>query len=225
MTGPRMLALAVARSGDRKTGPVAATYAGVESSCGPCPLKGICYARRGLVGMHVRPLDARAAELGADARDVARDEARAIDALPGGPRARPLRLHVSGDCRTATAARIVSAAADRYRQRTGRQVWTYTHAWRTVPREAWGAVSVLASCETAADAAAATARGYAVALVVDDLAAAAGKAIGASGLRGTPCAYDRGGPTCDQCRLCWDDAGLRQRGRAILFARKGGGRA
>jgi hypothetical protein len=150
---------------------------------------------------------------------LARAEARAIDALTGD---RPLRLHVVGDCRTRTAARIVAQAAERYRRRAGRPVWTYTHAWRAVPRADWGCVSVLASCETPAQAAEAMEAGYAVALLVADFPSEA--AFAHAGLRVIPCPEQTRGTTCRDCRLCWDDRRLHAAGLVIGFRAHGQGR-
>jgi hypothetical protein len=103
------------------------------------------------------------------ALQIAQAEAEAIDALTGD---RLLRLHVVGDCRTNASARVLGAAAKRYRSRgnhprVGRKVWTYSHAWRDVERSSWtDSVSVLASVETVQDAKEAMARGYAAAIVV-----------------------------------------------------------
>lgn len=147
--------------------------------------------------MHVRRLE------DGTALQVARDEARAIRAaIPRVKPGTPLRLHTAGDCRTAAAARTVAAAA---REWPG-PVWTYTHAWRTVPRDAWGeSVSVLGSSERLADALDAMARGYTPALVVGHHAS--GRAFSDGGVRWIPCpAQTRPDVTCRDCRLCWNDA-------------------
>lgn len=86
-------------------------------------------------------------------------------------------------------------------------VWTYTHAHREVPREAWGRVSVLASCEKPQDAADAMDRGYAAALVTpphpED-----GRAYELGGVKVIPCPNQTRGVQCSECRLCFDDARL-----------------
>src|SRR5262249_41254139 len=140
---------------------------------------------------------------------VAKAEARAIDALTGD---RLLRLHVVGDAKTEAAARELGAAARRYSARgnaprRGKKVWTYTHAWRTVAREAWGdSVSVLASVETVREAREAMAAGYAAAVVV-----AAFEQESAYHIDGTtvlPCPNQTRGVTCRDCGLCRDDERL-----------------
>jgi hypothetical protein len=152
----------------------------------------------------------------ATALDCARAEAAEIDALPDN--GRDLRLHVVGDCPTNGAARIVAAAAARYRARGGGDVWTYTHAWRKVHRASWGdAVSVLASCENLDDAREAAARGYAVAMVVPEHAGERAEVV--DGFRVIPCPeQSRGDRTCVDCRLCFDDAGLRDRETPAIIA-------
>jgi hypothetical protein len=134
----------------------------------------------------------------ATALDCARAEAAEIDALPDG--GRDLRLHVVGDCPTNGAA------------------WTYTHAWRKVHRASWGdAVSVLASCENLDDAREAAARGYAVAMVVPEHAGERAEVV--DGFRVIPCPeQSRGDRTCVDCRLCFDDAGLRDRETPAIIA-------
>jgi hypothetical protein len=209
-------AILVFDSHNAKLGPVAATYASIEASCpASCSLKGNgCYAHGGNVALHVRRLDAsKASPLMA-----ARDEADAIDASPR-PRGKALRLHVAGDCSTIVAANTVAAASGRWLERGGGPVWTYTHAWRSVPRTmAWERVSALASIETAADAKVARRAGYAPALVVAEHPAD-GRAWKANGITWIPCpAQTRDNITCADCRLCWDDAKLKARNAGITFA-------
>jgi hypothetical protein len=210
-------ALAVESSDNRKLGCCSATYVSQES-CPSCPLRGAgCYAEHDLIQFVTWRLG-RAGAL-SPAR-LALAEARAIDRLTGD---RPLRLHVVGDCRTPRAAGIVAAAAARYQARGGRPVWTYTHAWRTVPRAAWGEVSVLASCESAQQAAEAMAQGYAAALLVDEYPSEA--AYNHGGVRVLPCPYQTRGVQCRDCRLCFGDTRLLKAGLVIGFAVHGSGAA
>jgi hypothetical protein len=148
-----------------------------------------------------------------DPARIARLEARAIDALRG---RKPLRLHVVGDCRTRKAARIVSAAARRYRARSGKAVWTYTHAWRKVPRADWGNVSVLASCETTAEAKDAMQRGYAAAIVVPEFKEE--RAYLEGDVKVLPCPNQTRGAQCSACRLCMGAERLREAALVIAFA-------
>jgi hypothetical protein len=206
----RGAATMVLNSDNRKIGCAAATYVSIEVSCPKdCALRGNgCYAQYGHVAKHVRRLDRE----GASSLAAARDEAALIRAFE--TQGRPLRLHVSGDCRTAAAARIVGSAAQDWRRRRGGAVWTYTHV---VPRAAWGpAVSVLASMEHAEDAKLARERGYAPALVVESHAARGKRRAG--GVTWIPCAEETRGLSCTECRLCFDADGLRAKGLGIAFA-------
>jgi hypothetical protein len=203
---------------NKKTGAVAVTYASIRATCPRCPLQDNgCYAQGGHVRLHGRRLDAA----NATPERAARDEADAIDGVRY-PFGRPLRLHVSGDCRTAKAARLVSGAAGRWLDRGGGPVWTYTHASRVVPREAWGRVSVLASMESLADGARALAAGYAPACVVPDFAD--GRAFEAHGVQWVPCPEQTRGLQCVDCRLCWTADDLAARRAGIAFAAHGQGR-
>jgi hypothetical protein len=230
------LATAVLKSGNKKIGRAAATYAAQQSCPSSCVFKdgGGCYAENGQVfSGTTKYLNEAAAATGATALDVALEEAAAIDALE--PDGRPMRLHTVGDCSTDETARIVSAASARYVRRGGGPVWTYTHAWRTVNRESWGKVSVLASCETTEDVFDARQRGYATALVVDEFPTRKRYDAGAYTREGQlvrafeqkgeplgqdvlPCPAQTSGATCTSCRLCFDDSKLRQRGYSIGFA-------
>lgn len=217
------LAIATPRSQNVKLGDAATTYAAQTSCPTSCAFfnGGGCYAETGRVGMVTARLNRAAAAQPSGPYAVAQAEAEAIDAL-NVVEGRPLRLHTVGDCATDEAARIVSAAAGRYRARGGGPVWTYTHAWRDVSRESWGSVSVLASCETAADVEAAKERGYATSIVVDrfesrkrhTLGPAAGAAAGADIL---PCVEQSSGATCSSCRLCFDDEERRRTDYSIAF--------
>ena len=208
-----IIARAIPRSKNGKIGDVAATYV-TQSSCpSTCPLMGAgCYAEGGRAGITTRRLNDAAED--ASALDCAIAEAAEIDRLPDN--GRDLRLHVVGDCRTNAAAKRVSAAAERYMGRSpGAAVWTYTHAWRNVNRASWGRVSVLASVENRADAALAAARGYAVAMVVAEHETDRAEVV--DGARSVPCVEQTRGRTCVECRLCFDDAGLRDRATPAII--------
>lgn len=225
MTGPVRF---VPLSGNAKLGGMAATYAPITRTCpASCELRKdrTCYAMTGRVGMVARPLDDAA--VGMRAESVARAEARAIDAAFGGGsipfhrgRRRMLRLHVSGDARTAECARILARAADRWVARGGGTVYTYTHAWRDVPREAWGTVSVFASLDDPSDAPEALARGYAPATVVEAHTEARGRRA-ADGTVWVPCPNQTRGTTCADCGLCMRSGLLRAGGRGVTFAAHG----
>lgn len=213
-----MVAKAVETSSNRKVGAVSVTMAAQQSCPAACPLrKAGCYAESGPQGIHTARMN-RAGE-GSSPEDVARAEAAAILGLSG---TKPLRLHVVGDCATEAAARIVSDASATYAARHGQPVWTYTHAWRTVPRDAWGGVSVLASCETREDVAKAAARGYAAAIVTP--AHGQRKAWRAEGSTFVPCPAASGAAAdCASCMLCARDTANLAARRVIVFEVHGSG--
>jgi hypothetical protein len=202
---------------------VDATYTSIRATCpASCSLRDAgCYAQGGNVALHVRRLDQAAT--GLTPIQAARYEAGAIDAAWGGgrvPEGQLLRLHVAGDARTTGAARVLGAAVARWLKRGGRAAWSYTHAWRAVPRSAWGPVSVLASMESTKDAAAAMGRGYAPAVVVPAFPTGA-RAWQQDGVRWIPCPAQAGDRTCDECRLCVHGDQLRARGAGIAFEAHG----
>lgn len=210
-----VLAKAVTRSYNKKIGIVSTTLAAQASCPNSCVFKdgGGCYAERGPLGtFQVAPMNRAAAE--ATALEVSEAEAEAIDKMDTVVD-RPMRLHTVGDCSSDEAARLVSGASQRYMERGGGPVWTYTHAWRTVARESWGDVSVLASCETEEDVLEARERGYATALVVDKFP---GRSLYEEGAVSVlPCPSQTSHVTCAECRLCFNDAGLRERDYSIGF--------
>ena len=216
----------------------AATYTSIDATCpSSCRFKAAgCYVRAGFTG--------RAAELldevgrGMDPERVADAEVKLLDAAFGaeggrGPRipqdgargGRDLRLHVGGDVPSTAGAQRLACAARRWMQRGGGRVWTYTHRWREIERATFGAISVLASVETPAEARAADLRGYVPALVVESFPSRRAFHVEGLRLKVIPCPAETGGAdggvTCVSCRLCLDDGALRRRGAAIGFALHG----
>lgn len=103
------------------------------------------------------------------ALQVMRDEVALIDERAN-PEGRALRLHEGGDVSCVEGAKLLAGAAQRWRERgepRGSAVWTYTHKWRSIPREAWGPIHVFASIETPIDGPKAVALGYQPALVLE----------------------------------------------------------
>ena len=168
-------AKAVEKSGNEKTGRVAATYAPFETCPHTCAFhpdkKGGCYASGGnfnfpsVTGNIEKAVD----RMRPDLSEIARQEANEIDNIfQRDAHGIPLRIHVKGDAKTPQYASLLGEASARYRARNGGPVWAYTHAWRDVPRSAWGpAVSVLASLESDAQVHEARAQGYAPAVVIE----------------------------------------------------------
>ncbi len=185
---------------------VAVTYASIEGTCpASCIFLGRgCYAEAGPENFQKPALDP-----GVTPFDVIAEEVRLIDAYDPSPDKRDLRLHDGGDAPTEECAQLLAGAARRWRERGGGSVWTYTHAWRTVPRAAWGPVSVLASVEDPADIEAARAQGYASAIVVERFER--------SDKRIVPCVEQTQGKTCVECRLCFDDRKLLEKNIVIAF--------
>jgi hypothetical protein len=176
-----------------------------------------------VTGKHLRDMDRAAEAFAFTDREVAEHEAVLIDdAFPrgvpqdGARGGRDLRLHVGGDCKDAEAARILAAAAVRWRTRGGGKVWTFTHSWRSVPAEAWGPIASLASCENTSDVHKAMARGYAAALVVAEFPNGDRAFDVGDGVKAIPCPAETRGTTCVQCRLCLDQP-LRELKRAVAF--------
>lgn len=193
---------------------VAATYVSQASCSKQCPfLENGCYGENGNMGIHTRRLNqskatkVQLAKLESDmimgaAHTVAQDT--------------PIRLHVVGDSDTITGTSMISMAALWWPG----PVWTYTHSWRTVARRWWRKVSVLASCETLADARKAMKSGYAVALVVDRHTSDRAY-VTEDGIKLVPCPNQTRGVTCKQCKLCWKDKWLRAMRTVITFAAHG----
>ena len=200
-----------------KLGPVSATYVAQLSCPASCPLLGSgCYAENGFTSMAITKRLIRGVLDGTTPAEIAQREASAIDALSG---ERALRLHVVGDSTTIEGTRALAAAARRYSSRHDRPVWTYTHAWRSLPRSAWGSVSVLASCENERDLIAAKRRGYATALVVPGHRAR--KLYQERRTKLLPCPEQTSGVSCAACGLCMRDDYLRDAGITIAFAAHG----
>ncbi len=209
-------AIAVRKSKNRKTGPVAATYAPQGTCPASCIFKGAgCYAEKGRTGMHTRRLNNGTD--GVDPATLAQAEADAIDAMKPFP-GLPLRLHVVGDCPTNEAARTVAGAATRYAEKGGGKAWTYTHAWETVDADAWEGVSVLASVHGPLDGVAALRRGYAPAMVVETHESPK-RWTDSQGTRWIPCPEQTRGVQCVKCRLCFDADYLRDTRTGIAFAK------
>lgn len=200
--------IATEKSANKKTGVVSTTYAPISSCPTTCPfLNAGCYAQHGPSALHLGRIN-QASE-GMTQIEIAQAEAAAIRALSG---KQPLRLHVVGDCSSNEAARIVSEACEEYAAAHGRPVWTYTHAWRTVDAQSWGKVSVLASCETAADVIEAFDRGYAPSVTGEDLE------IDSFSFKTVVCpAQTKDGVKCTNCRLCWSSESLRAGRKVIVF--------
>lgn len=197
---------------NRKIGDIAATYLPIKQTCpNSCVLKDTgCYAQTGYVGMYVAKLQRKFE--GVSAYDLVRKEAREIASFGPNANGKPLRLHVSGDARTSKSAILLREAAKKW----DGKVFTYTHAWRVIPRKSWGKISVLASVESTGEAKEALKKGYAPAITVAFHPGA--KAYEKDGVKIIPCPQQTRDITCDKCRLCMNDAMLRAQNAVISFA-------
>ena len=208
-------------SGSRK---VDATYVSIKSSCPKdCPLMDEgCYAQIAYVGITVHRLDDEAKNL--SALKTARQEAHAIDIAYGGgpiPYNRDLRLHVSGDSRTIQGTRIINSAIKRWQTRGGNDCWSYTHAWKHVPRNIWSNVSILASVSSTKEVSAAHKQGYAPAIVVDSHPSDKTYTLKGSDVKWIPCPNQTKDVACSDCRLCFNADRLFNEGYGIAFAAHG----
>lgn len=212
--------IAVDKSQNSKTGPVSCTYAPIHSCPSTCPfLNNGCYAQHGHSGIHLARMNKVAEQTGKTRPiDIAREEAKAIRQMKG---LGPLRLHIVGDCRTSRAAKIVSSAAEEYMKEHNQKAWTYTHAWKEVPRESWGNVSVLASCETIEEAKQAMDRGYAASMV---RAVSFRMPYSFNGLEMTPCLELTKGIKCNKCQVCLHDDVLLAQKKVVCFFPHGSGK-
>lgn len=205
--------IAVEKSQNSKTGVVSATYAPTITCSSKCPfLNNGCYAQTSHTGMHAIKMEKNAKAQGLTAPlKLAQEEYKAISKLKG---KHPLRLHVVGDCKTPRAAKVLSKAAAEYTAKGKQPVWTYTHSWREIPRDKWGDISVLASCETLDECKQAMARGYAASVV--RLKPFTGT-MDWDGLKMTACKELDKGIKCADCKLCFDDKSLLKKNRVVCF--------
>jgi hypothetical protein len=212
----RAPAIAVTLSSNSKIGLMAATYASQVTCPKTCPLRGRgCYTERGAVNIHLMRLNKAATNVHANALTVARAEVLAIQNMAIIPNL-PLRGHVVGDCPTAKCAEIVGDAYRSYMQRGGGRAYSYTHAYLTVPRKAWGPdISILASCESLDQVKAARRMGYhaAVLLVKEKLV----KATTIQGIKILPCSHALRGTFCSECKLCLREDFLAKSGAVVAF--------
>lgn len=200
-----------------RNGSAHATYAGSVSCPPDCPLFKVCYAKQYPTVFVARRVDAEA--VGHTPVEIAREEANGIDMLPGNVF---LRLHVYGDSTTEEGTRLIADACGRYLDRGGEAAFTFTHA-HNVPREAWGRVNVLRSCERPSQVRRAWADGYAAAIVVPENAETKAafvrkKKFTYRGLTVVPCPQQTGAaPDCQRCGLCWSEAFAPERETAMAL--------
>jgi hypothetical protein len=214
----------VEKSENSKLGKMDAVYTSIKSTCpDTCELKDKgCYAALSFVGIVSRRLDKEARKL--SPLQVARAEARAIiESYRGGkvPEGTVLRLHVSGDSRTLAGTRIIDKAVGKWLARGGRVGYSYTHAWRHVPRKTWRNTSVLASVDSIDQVEAARSQGYAPAMVVPTHISDKAYVLAGSDTKWIPCPNQTRGITCNKCGLCFNADRLHDSNMGIAFAAHG----
>lgn len=211
----------VSGSKNAKIGDVAATYAPIKQTCpSSCKLRDNgCYAQLSMAGIHNAKIEKEASNEKATAYELAVLEAKLIANHKPKPK-QGLRIHVSGDSRTVRDTKQLARAAQVWISKGGSRPWSYTHAWKKVPRKAWGNVSCLASVENLTDAKTALETGYAAALVVSEHPAD-GRSERKEGMLVIPCPAQTRNVSCEQCKLCWRDDFLLKSQAVISFAAHG----
>lgn len=195
------------------------TYAPIEQTCpNSCSMKkdNLCYAAIGFVGIHNQRAIKKAKKL--SKVEIAKFEAKEI--LKNiNTQSKLLRLHVSGDSETKTGTKILSKASEKWIDNTNGRVWTYTHAWKNVPRSYWGKVSVLASVDSLDDIPKARKMGYAPAIIVDKFES--DKAFKIGNTKYIPCPSQTRDVSCSDCNLCMNADRLFKDNFGIAFAAHG----
>ncbi len=209
--------LVVMGTRNSKLGGGATTYRTQGSCPTTCPLMGKgCYARGRIFGIPER----YGAE---DDGEYATVRALADKRGKGLPMGGLFRANVSGDLLddqgsldTAYADALSHVATER----PDADVFTYTHAWRTLTPDVAPGVTVNASCESAAAIEDAVSAGWPTTVVdpggADTLI---GQTIG--GRKVVQCPQQTKGLTCEQCRLC----ARPNRKSTVAFVVHGGGKA
>lgn len=210
--------IAVQRSGDTKLSTdrtVSATWVSQGSCHDSCVFKGKgCYAETGRARMHTMRLNS-IDDNQYTPEELAELEAQAILALK--PRY-DLRPHIVGDCKTVKSAKIVADACMIYKKKSGKRVWTYTHA-PDIPREVWQDISILRSVESESQLQFEHDRGYACAMVITNPHKDHKPVKLQNGFTGIPCPHQTGKtPSCKDCGLCMSDKHLHKNKLVILFA-------
>lgn len=229
------LAIVTELSSNLKTGPMSATYTGYQTCPDSCALKPTieqdgsferdkCYASCDLVGMHMHRLTY--ASVAADLVQIQEQECAGIDKLSG---ENILRLKVGGDTPDARYANGLAIACKGFTAKHNQPAYGYTHNWENIPRDAFGDISILASCDELSDIATAKSMGYATATIVSEFPRGA-KVFQLAGENILPCPeqvasaqIEAGMRTkeqkiqCTDCLLCTKDKLLRERNLTIGF--------
>ena len=207
--------------GNTKLGPtVATTTLPIRSTCPTTCMhhpdnEATCYAYQGPMMWHQRRLEKE----GLSEWEIVNLEYAQVNTIPNG---RLTRLHVAGEWVNAMHIKSVAKAV----KKRALKAWSYTHKWRSFKAATFKGISILASCETAAETARAWVRGYAAALVVvkfdSDRAYELCYSDGSgSGMVGIPCPYQTKKIPCEDCKLCLKGEWLHSQRKVILFEAHG----
>lgn len=202
--------IVIEKSKNKKIGLAGATYAPIHSCPNSCPfIDEGCYAKLGYCGIQLNRINKAATAQGVTRPvDIAQAEAQEIQKLSG---LYPLRLHVVGDCRTVPAVKVLAGACREFSSKRGQPVWTYTHSWKIIPREAWGDISVLASCESVDQVKEAYQRGYASMIVTEPFS----KSYEEEGFWFIACKESVKQIPCSVCKLCLNDKKLYRQKKVV----------
>jgi len=216
----------VADTGNSKLGPgMAATYSAFSTCPETCSIREQCYGRFGFLAVNRTFGAMHQAGERRTPEEIAIQEADEIRKLPAD---RPLRIHVVGDCKTKESAEILAEATEDYLKRAesklGKRfarlniaIFGYTHAWRDIPRESWGEISILASCESPSACLEAMERGYPAAVILphDESPRESVRFYKTLGIKLRPCLHDLRGIPCRACGACMDADRLLEHGLVI----------
>lgn len=206
------------------------TTISIDKTCPPCPFKNNgCLTQEGYTRVTMNTLDEAAQ--GWTPRQILALEAAAIDSLwpKGVPQdgrlgGRDLRLHIGGDAPETVNARWLAWAAQRWLDRGGGSVWTYTHSWPWIRRVAWGPIAALASIEHPAEVDHARGAGYVPAITLQRFPSERAFRLPGSDTTWIPCPAETRGTTCVECRLCLDrEVYMHRENKGIAFAAHGQG--
>lgn len=198
------------------------TYVSIEKTCpDSCPMKAdkSCYASIGFVGIHEK----RATEASKDlsAFELAKEEAKKI-VENSDTKSKYLRLHVSGDSSTKGGTKLLAKSVDHWISKTNGKVWTYTHAWKKIPKSYWGNISILASVDSVEEANEAYKNNYVPAIIVPKFESKKSFKIKNSDIKFIPCpAQTHEEISCTNCKLCFDSNKLYSLKAGIAFEAHG----
>jgi hypothetical protein len=117
--------------------------------------------------------------------------------------------------------KLINNAVGRWKKRGGGSAWSYTHAWKNIPRSEWFNVSILASVASVDEVAEARKQGYAPAIVVPEHSSDKAYLLPGSDVKWIPCPAQTREVGCSDCRLCFNANRLFNTNMGIAFAAHG----